>query len=134
MGLYAVCIHLVNSYGQEKLHYGNFGLGFVVCIFFSGGCLVRSWLVGWLVQFFWFLQTFSAPLFDYPDLLTHLIQISVRPLPSPSSSTQHNLLEIENGKCCAFISSHLCNTPEQKVLPDMRICASIVKNWSSALC
>lgn len=48
MGLYAVCIHLVNSYGQEKLHYGNFGLGFVVCIFFFWGMFGEE-LVGRLV-------------------------------------------------------------------------------------
>lgn len=60
MGLYAVCTHLVNSYGQEKLHYGNFGLGFVVCFFFWG--MFGEGLVGRLVSsgFFVFAEFLST--------------------------------------------------------------------------
>lgn len=110
----------VDSYGQEGLHYGNFGL---------------VWFFVWVVGFFISTNFLRSTEFGYLDLVTHLIQISARTLTSPNHNTQHDLLERENGKCCMFIPSNHCNKPERRVaLLDMRNCASIVKSWSCALC
>lgn len=73
----------LDSYGQEGLHYGKFGLVFI--IFISTNFL-------------------SCTEFGYLDLVTHLIQTSGRTLTSPNHNTQCNLLDKESGKYCYVYS------------------------------